>query len=112
MEAGRAEPVAPGVVRQRLVQPEPRWTDAGTTENLSQGQLRPSTLRGPGSKTPRARPPARTPTAGRERLCIPAFTYVVVSLQEHLTPLTRKLMHKFLHEYKFEVMFHSITEQS
>ncbi|CAL8469788.1 g9330 [Coccomyxa elongata] len=63
VEAGRAEPVAPGVVRQRLVQPEPRWTDAGTTENLSQGQLRPSTLRGPGSKTPRARPPARTPAA-------------------------------------------------
>ena len=72
VEAGRAERVAPGVVRQRLVQPDTRWFDAGTTENLSQGQLRPSSLRGPVSRTPRARPPIPAATAGSD---LPSYTY-------------------------------------
>lgn len=57
VEPGRSERVAPGVVRQQLRQPDTRWTEGANTENLSQGQLRPSSLRGPGPRTPRARPP-------------------------------------------------------
>lgn len=60
MEQGKGEGVAPGVTKQRLVNADARWGDTGTTENLSQGQQRPSSLRGPGPKTPRARRAAGT----------------------------------------------------
>lgn len=68
VEAGRAEPVAPGVVRQRLVQPEARWSDTGATENLSQGQLRPSSMRTPGPRTPRAPQPPPAVASGADLL--------------------------------------------
>ena len=58
VEQGKGERVAPGVTKQRLVNADARWGDTGTTENLSQGQQRPSSLRGPGPKTPRAPRPA------------------------------------------------------
>ena len=58
VEQGKGESVAPGVTKQRLVNADARWGDAGTTENLSQGQQRPSSLRSPLPKTPRARRPA------------------------------------------------------
>lgn len=61
VEAGRGERVAPGVMRQRLVNAEPRWADGGAgapAENLSQGQLRPSSLRAPGPRVPQAPQPA------------------------------------------------------
>lgn len=66
VEAGRAEQVAPGVVRQRLVHADARWTDAGAAENISHGQIRPSSLRAPGPRVPRAQPPPnpRTDTSG------------------------------------------------
>ena len=60
MEQGKGESTAPGVTKQRLVNADARWGDTGTTENLSQGQQRPSSLRGPGPKTPRAPRPAGT----------------------------------------------------
>lgn len=58
MEQGKGESIAPGVTRQRLVNADARWGDSGAAENLSQGQQRPSSLRGPGPKTPRAPRPA------------------------------------------------------
>ena len=61
VEQGKGERVAPGVTKQRLVNADARWGDTGTTENLSRGQQRPSSLRGPGPKTPRAPRPAGSP---------------------------------------------------
>lgn len=57
MEQGKGESIAPGVTKQRLVNADARWGDTGTTENLSQGQQRPSSLRRPGPKTPQASQP-------------------------------------------------------
>ena len=58
VEQGKGESLAPGVTKQRLVNADARWGDTGTTENLSHGQQRPSSLQGPGPRTPRAPPPA------------------------------------------------------
>lgn len=58
MEQGKGESIAPGVTKQRLVNADARWGDTGTTENLSHGQQRPSSLQGPGPRTPQAPPPA------------------------------------------------------
>jgi hypothetical protein len=76
VEAGRGEQVAPGVTRQRLVNAEPRWAAdaAGAAENLSQGQLRPSLLRGPGPRAPPAPAPPEGGAAGAPVLATSFFS--------------------------------------